>query len=60
MVQIISSDDIVSNTDMVCTHCGKEFNINDSCQEGIDYVFETDGSDTWCICNDCRKELDDI
>lgn len=61
MVKIINSDDIVDdNVDMVCTHCGREFNINEPYKEGIDYVFEKDGSDIWCICNDCRKELDGI
>lgn len=60
-MRIINSDDIVNdNVDLVCTHCGREFSISDLSKAGIDYVFETDDSDTWCICNDCRKELDGI
>lgn len=63
MITVIKSDDLKTNTDMVCTHCGKNHNIRDlngknNEKEGIDYVFETDGIDEWCICLTCKNDCD--
>ncbi len=52
---IIESE--VKNADLVCTSCGREFNISNH-KEGLDYVFETDGTDDWCICMECKEKWD--
>jgi hypothetical protein len=65
MIKVINSKDLKTNTDMVCAHCGKDHGVrslNGQCieKEGVDYVFETDGTDAWCICIECQKQCDGV
>lgn len=58
MIKIIKSEDLKTNTNLVCTYCGKEHSLIYS-KESIDYVFERDtkSGEEWCICLECRKQL---
>lgn len=60
MIKIINSNDVSDKSIvMICAHCGRDFTYERTSQEGTnaDYVFETDGIDFWCMCNNCRKKL---
>jgi len=59
MIKIINSKNLKMNLDLVCTYCGKKHDIVQS-KEGIDYVFETDETDEWCICVLCKKHCDGV
>ena len=61
--KIIKSSELKTDTDMVCTHCGINYGERDLngyliYVEGIDYVFETNGKDEWCICMACKEYCD--
>jgi hypothetical protein len=55
-VRIIKNDDLKTEVDLVCTNCGKEYDVILNI-EGKDYVFETDEIDEWCICIMCREKI---
>ena len=51
-----------THPDLVCTHCGRDHRIfiNGKLMgvEGVNFVFETDGDEEWCICKSCQEEQD--
>lgn len=57
MIKIINSNDLTTDADLVCSSCGRD-HTEDDYEEGIDFVFETDGDDEWCICIDCKIKFD--
>jgi hypothetical protein len=57
MTITIKGTELKKNVGLVCTHCGKEHSLTDS-KEGVDYAFESDGHDEWCICIGCQNECD--
>lgn len=58
MIKVIKSEDLKTNADLVCTHCGKEHHKLRSI-EGKDFVFETEDGEEWCICVECKKYCDE-
>jgi hypothetical protein len=54
-IKSIKSNELKTQVDLVCTHCGKEHDILKS-KEGKDFVFETDCTEEWCICVDCQNK----
>lgn len=64
MIKVISSKNLKTNPDLICTYCGKDHSKRDSkgnliSQEGKDYVFERKGKEEYCICVECRKKCDE-
>ncbi|MDU9693912.1 hypothetical protein O0Q50_22280 [Priestia aryabhattai] len=56
-IQVIKSNELKTDADLVCSHCGIDHYLTES-QEGIDYVFEKQKNDEWCICIPCKKKCD--
>ncbi|QJX80442.1 hypothetical protein [Priestia megaterium] len=56
-IQVIESAELKTDADLVCSHCGKDHYPIESV-EGVDYVFEKQKSEEWCICIPCKKKCD--
>lgn len=62
MIKTIHSSQLKTYPDLVCTHCSRDHRIFIDGKlmgvEGVDFVFETDGNEEWCICKSCQEEQD--
>ena len=63
MIKVIKSDDLkTEDVDLVCSSCGRDHSEHSNgkwvYEEGVDYVFETEDGEEWCICLDCKKKWD--
>ncbi|MEM4992674.1 hypothetical protein WKH56_09035 [Priestia sp. SB1] len=56
-IQVIKSNELKTAADLVCSHCGIDHYLIES-KEGIDYVFEKQKNDEWCICVPCKEKCD--
>lgn len=58
MIKVIKGADLkTEDVDLVCSACGRD-HTEDNYKEGIDFVFETEDDEEWCICMDCKIKFD--
>ncbi|MED4285293.1 hypothetical protein P4679_25560 [Priestia megaterium] len=56
-IQVVKSAELKTNADLVCSHCGIDHYLIES-KEGVDYVFEKEKNEEWCICIPCKEKCD--
>lgn len=63
MIRTIKSKELkLSKADLTCAFCGRDHSTTANGKliavEDVDYVFETDGTDEWCICVECKTRIE--
>lgn len=64
MIKTIYGSELKTDIDLVCVYCGTNHNVRDingnlMTTEGIDFVFEKNDNEEYCICVECQKECNE-